>query len=271
MPVQTLTPRPDYVKLIVSVDDETLEHWQTRIADAQNETYDFYNLEGGHKDNMLRRTATGRYLWSFEWWGEQATVLYNMPKEWASRYLKRLDVRYEYIGTVAGIKQVGNLIDNGKRRGRNYQRHNSRIRQKRDGRTAGGDGWSLGSHKSEWRASVYKRGEEQAAVEFQVTDKTLLQAVTDTQDMMPETASDYLFWSELCVRVHVRGWMTLEDVTGVPKNQLQVLFRQADGVDETHIEGAMSDIETRLLSMPRDMAEAVVQGVLFHWSEQEHD
>jgi hypothetical protein len=117
----------------------------------------------------------GAYMDIYECWGMTAELLVDSPflYENANRILPlRIDYRVELSEDVK-TDQVFYAIH--AKSNSNVQTFNSRTRNKSDDRDAGGQGFSVGSHKSDRRLVVYQRGHERPALEVQTRKRLLIE------------------------------------------------------------------------------------------------
>lgn len=164
--------RVDYVRYVirendpvqaVKVEAEHLEALATYIDNFNLNAAKKHYSTGRLFDSQTRQTV--RYI---EVWGELAhsyfmfiptaklgnitRVDYRVQAGWA-------DMNYELLKQSAAQCKYASK--------RRIQIIQSPVRNKKDGRDAGGTGLSIGSHGSERRVSTYKRGSEPYAVEVQ--------------------------------------------------------------------------------------------------------
>lgn len=164
--------RIDYVKVRFQMPSgEQGELHRERLIRHQYMLEDLTNagIQGGskvHTDYSARLPYTTKYL---EIWGDLANEYYE--RQCAALFpsdVMRLDFRVELPADVdlnaiaAKAETVGR---------RQFQKFNQRVREKSDDRSSGGFGLAKGSHKSEKRVSVYKRGQELPAAEIQLRGK----------------------------------------------------------------------------------------------------
>lgn len=146
----------------------------------------------GYADNKRR--------YVLEAWGYTAEALWRLPWQWC-KWLVRLDIKQVAEDwsdlDVDNLFQRWNMYDTV----RNKQSFNSRHRSKREGRSGGGRGIALGSHKSDLRVSVYRRRGQPYHMEVQLMGKRLRSLISDTaeQRRLMTEADQMKFWTQLCV------------------------------------------------------------------------
>lgn len=146
--------------------------------------------------------------YTLEWYGLASDCVAKLLPQHLLSQASRVDYRQEHEPvTEASIEAFGRYVRMNQKGNRNVSTFSSRPRAKRDGRSAGGIGVALGSHKSDTRLSVYKRKDERGAIEIQYSGKALDDAKTDAAKMM---RVDKCTWYEaisviLCNRLDVQA------------------------------------------------------------------
>lgn len=131
-------------------------------------------VDAKYNTRCLGATPDGqKRLYTFETWG-------IFSDHWAQvvgdRYwteVERLDLRIECDVDAGKLLGVADHISKVGKYGRNVQYFDTREREKKAGRHAGGKGVSVGSHKSDRRLVIYKRKGERGAIELQLSGKLL--------------------------------------------------------------------------------------------------
>lgn len=162
--------RIDYVRVLFRGPVEGTERWQNSIRDMLAEKYRVTAAEmrkhckfGTMFDGKTKKVAP-----YFEVWGEAADqIAYEMPMRWKDD-ITRLDFRTVIPDPP---KDPAMLADdfmnlNGNNR-RSIGFKKSPPRTKVEGRDAGGTSITIGSHESDRRLAIYKRGKERWALECQ--------------------------------------------------------------------------------------------------------
>lgn len=136
-------------------------------------------------------------LYSFETWGpfSDAWAQTVGPLKWME--LQRLDIRIECdIDPEKLTGLYGHVSANGKY-GRNVNLFDSREREKKEGRHAGGKGISIGSHKSDRRLVIYRRKGEPGAIELQLSGRTLQKLVAAVVAEARATDGEFSFYKRM--------------------------------------------------------------------------
>lgn len=192
----------DYIRfLFVLPEDEANQIWMVFKRQLTNGEYDLLK--------QVKLTALGvsltnpsRRRYVMEAWGEAASYAPLLNTQWMGNLI-RADVKSPALawdeGDIDLLYQRWLAHD----KVRNINRFKTRPRQKSGGRTSGGEGVALGSHKSQLRVSVYRRHGQPFRVESQVTGMRLRGLVEEAKEewlMSPRgTSTDP--WSSLLENV----------------------------------------------------------------------
>jgi hypothetical protein len=199
--------------------------------------------EGNFKTSKDYSTREGWVLNYLEIWG-LASHLYtvNTIELIAHVEVMRIDIREQLVSGTK-IDKTGELASKGGRR--QYQYFNQRVREKSDDRSGGGMGWAKGSHKSEKRISVYKRGQEQPAAELQLRGDKAQQFYAEVKALRKEIpfisdGGEIVYTADLFDRVGIT-WLNadLHQECNLTVNQLNATA-ELPTLDET---------ETRLAAL----------------------
>jgi hypothetical protein len=154
--------RIDYVKL-------TVVQYRGDVDQSNALMAIFEDFSSEHhcsfRTHVQVRAATTHFF--LEIWGDMADRFISVKGEKLIKLAvrcMRLDYRIPFQGEP-DLRILGDELSKGTHL--NYQTYNSRVRQKTDGRDGGGYGFSVGSMKSTYRLSAYKRGNERPACEAQ--------------------------------------------------------------------------------------------------------
>lgn len=209
--------RFDYARIRIATDHDVAQQ-RTKEMQEQLELYittQQKGKEGGYQFRVFPGGEKGSRQYCVEIWGPLAEYLTWLDfEEWADR-LMRVDVRANLpTGTPGTIRLLGDQL--AEKKGRlNLTRYESKARSKRGGRSAGGSGLALGSHKSIFRASVYKRNGEAAALEFQWSGAASDTAVSTITSMRRVPDVDKDPWAALRRHLYVEGLERLQRATGL--------------------------------------------------------
>lgn len=132
--------------------------------------------------------SSGLRLYEVDTWGRFSDALLKELPENYHRFLARLDYRVETKVNEANLPRVDLFYRNHGKGGYNANLFSSRERDKKEGRHGGGQGWALGSHKSDQRLVVYKKKSELGAVELNVTGRSLKTMVDMCHSLMAKGA-----------------------------------------------------------------------------------
>lgn len=153
---------------------EDLEEWRKNI--------DTVNRMQGTVTPVRQETlyvGGNRAMHIAETWGEQSRSLvwslaFLSPAVAQQTRLLRVDLRQKFISEDAFERAMRAATEV---KGRNLQTFNTRLRTKAGDRDAGGQGAAIGSHKSDRRVSLYRRGKEFPAYEVQLRMRAVAKAV----------------------------------------------------------------------------------------------
>lgn len=117
--------------------------------------------------------GTGLRLYEVDTWGKFSDALLRELPENYHRFLARLDYHVTTPVNERNLPRVDLFYRNHGRGGYNANLFSTREREKKEGRHGGGQGWALGSHKSDQRLVVYKKKAEIGTVELNVSGRSL--------------------------------------------------------------------------------------------------
>jgi len=199
--------RPDYVKLLLQCEHDYFRVWWSGLHAIAESLCTPYGLdfEKSHKINHFPTQHPGLYLYSVEIWGEASVAIRDCPFSTLHEKLRRFDVRRQLFDvTTDQISATGQALVAG---GTTYNvtTYKSKPSSKRGGRDRGGQGFAIGSHKSDLRISVYKVAGHPAAMEFQASGALLKSCIQSVLDNLHPKSTDIALWAALCAEVERRG------------------------------------------------------------------
>jgi len=168
----------DYAKFLILADQDEAgqlwTNWQRLVSAGDPKLIKQCKLTSLGAQTIV----SGKRRYVFECWGETARYVSCLGEYWLRR-ATRLDVKTSMLSWID--QDVDNLAARWKivDKSRNVQTFQSRSRTKRDGRSAGGRGIALGSHKSDLRISVYKRPKDCYRLEVQASGRLLRRLVAE--------------------------------------------------------------------------------------------
>ncbi len=250
--MSTVRYRPDYAKFVFVVPAGTWHQWAERFHEASHKLKFSTEWLKSHKMNpWYGDAALGTETWSVDIWGEWAGIVRLLPVSFF-RSLRRFDIRAivwdSDEDTIASIGiHLYNTVTS-----HNIQLFKTKPAAKRMGRDRGGRGFAIGSKKSDLRVSVYKRGGEPIAQEFQCQGTMLRNIVEDINEDPTIIPMERDPWEALLAIIQAHGekrlatvwqaaglgtyWPLLQsqDIPALPPIQSAVLFRlpAADDYDE---------------------------------------
>lgn len=206
-----VTYRFDYAKFLFHVKPHIWNLTSQRIHALAHEMKVKGEWLKSHKTTRLwYNQDADMETWSLEIWGEWAQVVSRYPPDWVP-CLKRLDVR----AILWDVNEEA-IIEVGQHLQKNLTRYNVNVystkpRTKRDGRDAGGKGFSIGSHKSDLRVTCYKRSGEPCAQEFQCSGALLARHYTEVMDLVSGAKGTIDPWNALNMRIQASGTRRMAD------------------------------------------------------------
>lgn len=243
--------RVDYVKCAIPLHAEA-------AVPLKNRWYEVFQQEeatghGTHSCNVVsvKSASDGRYLYVFEAWGEACMHVDELAFEAWAPYLNRIDIRMEQEVTDEGLDALYTHLQAYNPTRRNVNRMASRLRSKRGGRDSGGNSVSLGSHKSDFRFSAYKRGDNKGAVEYQISGEFLNKERKAFEFMYANgyIAGDENPWGALALRLKWTAEAEFRQASNLSATELQRTLSgkvDADGI----IEGKLERLEEDISKLP---------------------
>lgn len=210
--MSTIHFRPDYAKFTFEVPPELWHQYYASFGEASHKRQFAGEWLKSHKVNRLWfNQESGMETWVVEIWGEWAGIVEDLPSTFFLA-LRRFDVR-----AIVWDATEGNVLDIGQHLQRHITSHNvhvysTRPATKRLGRDRGGKGFSIGSHKSDLRITVYRRTGEPVAQEFQMTGAYLSRLVTEVWNSLGSTAQVRSLYTALTQAVRDAGTKRLNGV-----------------------------------------------------------
>lgn len=223
----------DYVKFSIACEQEMYQRFANGWNTAMRQLPDGTNKPGGNKHSMVRGSHGGHHpLWVFEAYGNQSEDVFNMHFDTWAPYLTRVDVATYVDLTAKGLDLVYRQLMVNNRRNLNIAQHASRIRDKVNGRSAGGHGVAVGSHKSDMRMSLYTRGREGLGkLEFQQQGVRVTNRVAETlmhiQPMEQDWIENEAKWADLRSRLAVGGQTELQKASNLSTEEVLELGEAA--------------------------------------------
>lgn len=195
--MSTIMWRPDYAKFLIECHPENWEALYGVVRNAAGQRKYPGEWDKSHKVNRLwYNAAKGMETWSIDIWGEWSGIIELLPVSWLTN-LRRLDMR-SIVWDADGdtVLAVGShLLHNVTNW--NIHLYNTKVAKKSEKRDRGGEGFAIGSHKSDLRITVYKRHGEPVAQEFQMKGPFL-------QKLCSEVMGDFASVEDL-----VNAWRVL--------------------------------------------------------------
>lgn len=247
--------RIDYVKFSIRAAVDLCWQYRQQFVELMGEMPEFTDKDSGYNAMCVRAYKDGTYLYVYEAWGKLAdNVVFMAWNPW-HQFIERMDIRYETEVSVDGVEAFRAHCNQFGTSGRNVQTFNSRARTKRNGRDAGGYGLAVGSHKSEFRMSAYKRGKEASAVEFQFRGKRLKAAAAMVEEAKQRREAVSLVdpWRDMAYKLAMMARRDVRTIAGLELEELDDLLQT--GVGDTLQEAALRRIESDVKRLDRTALE----------------
>lgn len=213
--------RYDYVSFLVEThadlfQDIYLAEWNRAIKDRIPAP----SQKRFQRVHALGATKEGRRRYVLSVWGEYAGLVVNLPFDKWSDFLTRVDLRAQvYDCRPDTFERLCRALENAETRS-NLESFKTPKRTKNHQRDAGGRGVRYGSRKSDVSSKIYKRGQENPAIETQVQDDKLDAAVLDasmSQEEAPHFADGWHYLRdhlELIQDRHFDNWLFQAGIEG---------------------------------------------------------
>lgn len=171
-------PRFDYISILIGNSADLAQqfaHTVVREWIAQQNLYERHP-HGSWSVKPEYNTALGHSQYFLRIWGEMANEFIEQNAHAIRGHLiTRADVRYELPNAkTEALRAFGRAAASGQKGRRNVQLFDSKGRNKTgSGRSTGGVGLAIGSHKSDRRVSAYQRAGAPVAVEISLQGRAV--------------------------------------------------------------------------------------------------
>ena len=209
--------RPDYAKFIFEVPRGAFDIIYMTLCRNSHERQYHGDFLKSHHVQALPCMNPDYETTVLEIWGEWAGLVETCPTHWLLS-LKRYDVRAVlWDSSEEAIIQTGQHLQ---RTVTNYNVnvYSTRPASKRRGRSRGGKGFAIGSHKSDVRVTCYKRTGEPCAVEFQISGDLLKRHCNDIYARLDAHSGTIDLWRALtgaCVTIGNARMMKVFEGAGI--------------------------------------------------------
>jgi len=188
--------RWDYVKLLFEMEPDRFHTYLSRLEELGSAHIGTNRWKGAMRVKMLGALDKDKRRYMVTVYGTAAYIVNFLPFAWWP-FVRRLDVKASDLPysdeEVHALRTRLLATDNPY----NIVAMNSRDRLKNDKRDAGGRGFSIGSHKSDLRCSMYRRGREGVGLEFQCKDEMLKRLLERHAPAFPQSEHPSTFWLTL--------------------------------------------------------------------------
>lgn len=242
--------------------------------------YNIVSVKKGNKPNS--------FFFAFDVWGEASAKIDALDFEMWYPHLDRLDLKTTMPMTVDGQKNYLDYLEEKIGDKRNFGWLNSKARQKRGKRDAGGHGLYLGAHNSDFRCQWTMRGQEDGYQEFQLQE-TRLDTAKRFQQLVAGKHPDYMDrvgWVPMVRQILVDAQLELsdldglhdgdraailagrEDIHGIMENKLRYIENYLDRLPTSALFGLYDALAEKLFGLPEE-ADAELRDIARTIEEQE--
>lgn len=175
--------RFDYAKFIIDAEPDRFAQLYQVVEQAVNGLHGEGVEVRPARLSVLKPRVQGLRTYSIELQGPSAMAVKDLDIQTWRRWCTRLDVRVPITVTKEGQDRLLMYLEEHGAGRRSFGKQNSRERRKQKGRDGGGVTVNIGSHKSDYRCSIYYRGQELGAIEWLFEGPRLQTAVTANASM----------------------------------------------------------------------------------------
>ena len=254
--------RVDYVKFKYRAEYDVSQVWGHEFVRACEQLQRATGASGGWKAHRLSPHTDPKPLWSLEAWGAVAEAVNLLNFEFWTAHLERMDVRQSVDMDSRGREALYQHLRSTGTGNRSLTQYSSRKRQKVGGRHAGGEGFAVGSHKSDFRASFYQRGGEPGAVEFQMSGTRIARALDVVNPLVEQQPNmpDWRRWSALFTALHGQGWGEATRVMGLSRSDTLGIL-SGDALPPQNNAEIVARIDALVAQLPAEERVGLVQAL----------
>lgn len=251
--------RADYAKFKCELDVDNFGAFDREFRECMETGKALHNWTGNYKSGIARMVDKQRRVFYWEVWGELSQSITYLPWDGWEGLLERVDVRQEVNWSDGGKDALYQHLKRSGTGGRMLQEFNKPKRQKVGGRDGGGSGFAVGSHKSDFRWSVYRRGGEAGAIEFQLGGGRIARAQTQIRQLMDDAPASLVGgpWVSLMRTLHHSAWYETRVITGLGKGDIRGIVA-GDVLPPMDYNQHKEHILAQLRELPSDMRNMVV-------------
>lgn len=264
---------PDYLKLLHTAHPENQLVYQGHLKRYCETASLVFGYQIEFTSTYVRSFGDGRHQYAYEFSGQNAYVIYELPASTFHPDVARLDVKRRYDMTGDGFAEVKKLVEQGNTGRMNFSTNRSRVRQKTDKRDGGGVSFAVGSHKSDYRLNVCKRGKEGGYVEGMFKNKKVQFLLDTARDKVRTEESSRNFWRYTVEYAWDEVVNHLVKITGLSIRYVEAIATGDLPVDRSELEADMARIEAQTKQLPREGAAAIVSALheYFGFTQEELD
>lgn len=264
--MQTHALRIDYVRIVYRGTVEHLNRWADLMTsclpdrvkvlpEVMKKHCRFFTIY----DPVMKRPSKG-----FEIWGIEADTFFACLPPTHYLTITRIDVRSDVPEPPKDIEKLTHEVmnySNNNRRTVGYKK--SPPRTKQEGRDAGGKSLTVGSHESERRLALYKRGKENWALEVQFGKKRPYEMIAGALESHQRANDGKTAYNYVLHELYQAFYDAIPDMTGHTYEEYAHLDWWQNQEDAfTGQESLLSDLEDRFKALDPEAREAFVVSVI---------
>lgn len=197
--------RHDYLKFVVTCPIGTSHVWVDELREAYRITFpkgDFDRCSNVHAMySMSDRFETTL----IDVWGEGAELVRYLNFDHWAPFLQRMDARGEdWDASEEAVQNLGIHLTTHLTKW-NVHLYNTKNASKRKGRDRGGKGFTVGSRKSQFHFTIYKRNGEKVAIEYRMSGARLGTAAKLVEEILGKKAGTVDLWQALQREIIIEG------------------------------------------------------------------
>lgn len=196
----------DYAKWTFRVEQDLFHQHYEHFRECLHRVYSGGDINDTHHVHIHGGYGAIEKWYTLEVWGDAAEVVKLLvgPRWWTN--LDRVDVK----GVVWDLSPEQNAA-NGlmlAMQGCQYMvnTYNQKERRKKNGKSAGGKGFAIGSHKSDLRISAYNRPNTDVGLEFQCSGAMLTRLQAHTISQFIQGVSNRVLFTGLAQSIQAVGY-----------------------------------------------------------------
>jgi hypothetical protein len=239
--------RPDYAKFVLDLPRGLFRHYYDGLREAAAKRQYTGEWDKHHHVQAMHSMEADRERTIIEIWGEWTAVIKHLPFDVWGPALKRFDVRgIQWDADGDSVLTVGQSLQ---RAGLSYnvEVFNSKNASKRLGRDRGGQGFRVGSRKSDLCLVVYKRAQEPVAIEYRIQSHLLRRALEMTESLWRSDDRVFDRWERLTE--YVAAWGSRRLTTAMELAGFGVYWPTSEQINASDVKIAQKSFAAQIESV----------------------